>query len=233
MRGLWLFIIFTFLLAYSVSSQTIKYMGSLCQGGTLTLSVDGAPAGATYQWTKDGTNISFATQPTYTLNTPGTYVVTITTSGVPNQLTPVEITTKPNSVASFTFSPSGQCPSTPVQFTNTSTGASTYSWSFGDPNSGSSNSSTEVNPVHRFIGTAGNGTQIISVKLTAASSDGCSNTLTSNISMKQSPGTGLNGSFPKTYNGTQFFTQCNAATPNFSFTNNSSTRSTNNSYEIQ
>lgn len=54
--------------------------------------------------------------------------------------------------ASFTVSPTGvPVMGTPINFTDTSTGAPTaWSWNFGDPASGTSNTSTTQNPSHTF-----------------------------------------------------------------------------------
>jgi plastocyanin len=55
-------------------------------------------------------------------------------------------------VAGFNFSPSGPVMGSTVTFTDTSTNAPTsWSWNFGDPASGSSNTSTEQNPTHAFL----------------------------------------------------------------------------------
>jgi PKD repeat protein len=54
-------------------------------------------------------------------------------------------------LANFTFSPSGPVMGGQVHFTDSSTGAPTsWSWNFGDPASGTNNTSTQQNPVHTF-----------------------------------------------------------------------------------
>jgi PKD repeat protein len=54
-------------------------------------------------------------------------------------------------VASFNFSPSGPVMGSTVTFTDTSTGSPTsWAWNFGDPASGSSNTSTQQHPTHVF-----------------------------------------------------------------------------------
>jgi PKD repeat protein len=55
----------------------------------------------------------------------------------------------PAPVASFTYA-NGTSNYGAVNFTSTSTNASTYSWNFGDPMSGSNNTSTLQNPTHIF-----------------------------------------------------------------------------------
>ncbi len=74
--------------------------------------------------------------------------------------------------ASFTFAPAAPVAGAPVQFTDGSTGGATvWTWSFGDPTSGSSNASTARNPSHTF---ASPGTYTIT--LAAASPTGTGTT---------------------------------------------------------
>jgi PKD repeat protein len=69
--------------------------------------------------------------------------------------------------ASFTFAPPGTpVMGTTVTFTDTSTGTPTsWSWNFGDPASGTSNTSTVQNPTHVF---ASAGTYTVSLQATNA-----------------------------------------------------------------
>jgi hypothetical protein len=53
-------------------------------------------------------------------------------------------------VANFTFLTNEDCMGNNFAFTNTSTGAASYSWNFGDPSSGTSNTSTQTNPSHQY-----------------------------------------------------------------------------------
>lgn len=78
-----------------------------------------------------------------------------------------------NPVAAFipsTGNPSSTAES--VMFLNTSSGADTYKWTFGD-----GSSSTEINPVHYFTG----GNTNFNIQLIAISEDGCSDTISENI----------------------------------------------------
>ncbi len=140
--------------------------------------------------------------------------------------------TSPVPVAGFTFV-SGDCPSTAVRFTNTSSGDSlTYLWNFGDATS-SNNTSTAVNPVHTFVGTFGAGTQTFAVKLTVTDTAGATAQFLANITMKQSPDARLTGTGSRTFNGSRYFAQCATGNVTFDFTNSSSTVSTNTNYQIQ
>lgn len=91
---------------------------------------------------------------------PGAYTFSITAvSNCPTptvaQITPIQIFTGPT--AQFT-NPQSYCVNTPVPFTNTSipgynqgcNANTTYSWNFGDPASGASNTSTTANPTHSY-----------------------------------------------------------------------------------
>jgi PKD repeat protein len=81
-------------------------------------------------------------------------------------------------VASFTFTPSAPVMGTTVTFTDTSTGSPTsWAWNFGDPASGSSNTSTLQNPTHVF---AAAGTYTVTETATNA---GGSNTATKSVTV--------------------------------------------------
>ncbi|MCB9182754.1 MAG: hypothetical protein H6591_02465 [Flavobacteriales bacterium] len=66
----------------STPAATITANGStsLCTGGSVTLSV-GSCTGCTYQWKRNGTNVSGATSTSYAASTAGSYTVTVTNSG--------------------------------------------------------------------------------------------------------------------------------------------------------
>lgn len=163
-----------------------------------------------------------------------TYEVTATFQDGCSASDTIEIIVHPYPVADFSFAPADECSSTPVSFTNTSSGIGlSYSWNFGDPNSGAANTSTSTNPVHRFVGTPGTGTQSFTVTLIVTSSTGCKDTITQQVTTKQTPGMKLGGTGETTYNGLNYFTTCStSATANFDFTNQSSTESSNVSYTL-
>lgn len=172
---------------------------------------------------------------TPTINTSVAQTYTLVLNGNSGQcLDTVKVTVNPLPAASFTFSPNNQCASTPVTFTNTSSGVGlTYFWDFNDPNSGANNTSNVTHPVHHFVGTTGIGTQNFIVTLIATSSSGCKDTVTSVVTIKQSPGTELGGTGQTTYNGLSYFKSCStSSSANFTFTNQSSTAGTNVSYTI-
>ena len=110
----------------------------------------------------------------YTFGSAGLYDVTLTTissTGCANTLTYTDyIDVEGIPVASFTVSDGVVSTlDTEVDFTNTSTGADNYQWTFGDGTIGS----TDVDPSHIFPDIETNG---YSVELIAYSQNGCSDT---------------------------------------------------------
>lgn len=201
---------------------------TFCQGGSVVLTADTGP---NYQWKKDGTDIPSANSQTYTVTSGGNYTVVVNGSPYPASVL-VNVLQPPS--ASFSFTPSDQCGTVPVNFTNSSTGSNlSYTWDFNDPNAGSNNSSNATNPSHAFMGVPGNSVQSFTVKLTATNGY-CPNSIaTQSVSIKQRPGTQLNGPGATTYNGAPYFTKCvTAASADLGFTNTSSTSATNTSYRI-
>ncbi len=146
--------------ASSSPAPTITITGntSLCQGGTVTLTSSTAN---TYLWSPGG-----QTTQSITTGNAGTYNVTVTNSNACNGSgvsSNVIVTVNPLPVASFTTS--GIIPT--VNFLNTSTGANTYSWDFGD-----FSTSSQASPTHTYSGN-GNYTAC----LVAITSFGCMDTL--------------------------------------------------------
>ncbi len=92
------------------------------------------------------------------------------------------VTILPRPVASFTGNLNPGCSPLPVTFTNTTIGATTYSWSFGD-----NTSSTVLNPSHTYT----NNTFLLmtnTITLVATNSVGCTDTVKHTIQI-----------FPKTF----------------------------------
>jgi gliding motility-associated-like protein len=211
---------------------------TFCQGNSVLLTANFAPAGSSFQWQQstDGgttwTNVG-ANSSTYIASATGLFNVIVTTAGVPTTYPYVSITVNPNPVAGFTFSPNNQCGSTPITFTNTSTGTGlSYLWNFGDPNSGVDSISTLTDPVHHFIGSSANGTQTFTVKLTVTNSNGCTNIYSTTVTTV-SPGTVLSGPTTSTYNGLTFFTQCSSLTTgSLTFFNTSTNIASNTNFTI-
>jgi PKD repeat protein len=117
-------------------------------------------------------NTSTLQNPMHVFANPGVYPVSLTAknaggTGIRNHAVTVAISPP---VANFTFTPVTPSVNETVQFTDTSTGAPTgWSWTFGDPGAGASNTSSSPNPSHVFA-TAG----VYTVKLVASNSGGSS-----------------------------------------------------------
>ncbi|CAN5819455.1 hypothetical protein BH11BAC3_BH11BAC3_15300 [soil metagenome] len=203
---------------------------SICTGQTAVLNASGAN---TYSWSPS-TGLNTTSGPAVNASPPSTTVYTVTgkslSTGCANTAT-ATVTVNAYPAANFTFSPSGQCSNVPVTFTNTSTGGGTYSWDFGDINSGTNNASTSANPIHTFIGTPGNGAQNFNIVLTA-SVGACVNTKSLNLSTTQIPDGTLGGNGKVVYNGEIYFKTCGTTSGDFTFTNQSTTASSNKSYQI-
>ena len=135
--------------AFSISGNVAN---PLCQGQSATLSVNSV-AGHTYQWRKDGVDISGQTANTITVNQEGTYTVNVTYTGCSKETAgyPIVILTKP--VAKFTASSISACIGSLLSFTNTSTADSrattSSSWDFGD---GQTASSTDATHTYNSVG---------------------------------------------------------------------------------
>jgi gliding motility-associated-like protein len=167
-------------------NQTICLGQSVTLGGNPT-AVNSNP-GVAYDWDN---NIADIANPVVTPNQTTTYEVELdgggNCDGQTDQIT-ITVINPPN--ANFSISPQNQCATTPVSFTNTTTGCNncTYSWNFGDPASGSNNTSTATNPTHVFQA-FGNGTQTFAVTLTVTGPgpNFCQDTQTTNVTVNQVP----------------------------------------------
>lgn len=122
-------------------------------------------------WDFGDGNSSTAMSPTHAYSLSGTYTVKLTVTDA-NGCTDVMIATGlmivANPVAAFTMSDSvSVCPPLFVSFTNTSTGASTYNWTFGD-----AGSSVSPSPSNMYIASG-----LYIVQLIATSIYGCKDTV--------------------------------------------------------
>jgi hypothetical protein len=111
---------------YGTFSAEIKYVSqnftevitpspTVCVGGTVTLNASSASSTLTYQWRRNGTNISGATSASYTTGTTGDYSVAASGGGgscyyVSNPLT-ITNGVPPAPVLSWNPAPSGYCQS--------------------------------------------------------------------------------------------------------------------------
>lgn len=140
-----------------------------CKQKTVFFKNTSAPTPSKVLWNFGDGTTSTAISPTKTYTSSGTFSVQlITYSGDCRDTIVKEIMILDNAVAGFTADKLGACV-TPfeVNFSNTSTNASTYLWDFGD-----GNMSNEENPSHTYT-TAGKFT----VKLIVKNANGCMDTL--------------------------------------------------------
>ena len=229
--------IFSFLsllvISFVVHGQNLQPAGSasFCVGKTVLLSVVGGNS-SSFQWQLNGSNTG-ANTVSYAAGIAGVYRVILNGGGkAGDTLGPVTVTAAPLPVANFSFSPANQCSNIPVTFSNTSTGGATYSWNFGDPNSGTSNTSTAISSSHTFTGAPGNGLQNFTVTQTVTTAAGCITTKTLNVSTTQLPDGTLGGTNKASYNGLIYFKTCGNVSGDFTFSNQSSTSGTNTNYQI-
>lgn len=223
----------------ALAPPVINGPNSVCAGQTAQLSVTYTGTG-TIKWYSTIGGPVLHTGTTYT--TPALtaaasyYAELIEGANAPEMSDPKQISINSLPIANFTFSPSGQCASQAITFTNTSTGSNlSYQWDFGD-----STTSTDQNPTHTFIA-PGVGNQTFTVILTATNTvTNCIDVKSHQITVKKSPDsalnlTGANGA--TTYDSVQeIFLNCDAtsSSPQFTFVavNNSSTTASNTSYTI-
>lgn len=133
--------------------------------------------GVTYNWNFGDGGTSTSTNPSHNYSTPGTYTVTLTAAiGTCNDADSIVnyITISPVPVAGF--SAANVCLGDPVSFTNSSTGATSYSWNFGD-----ATTSSASNPTHTYA-TAN------TFPVTLIASNGtCTDTIIQNVTVNNAP----------------------------------------------
>ena len=148
------------------TADTIGCVGSpihFHDGSTLSTSGSGS-----YRWNFGNGDTSSSQNPTYNYSATGTYPITLkvtNSAGCFSFLQKINyVTIYGNPTASFTADSTIICgPSGVTNFTNTSTGAATYTWYFGD-----TYTSTATNPHHTYSGYGS-----YNVKLVAKSTAGC------------------------------------------------------------
>ncbi len=149
-----------------------------------------APAGfviVSHSWDFNTGDTSNLTSPNYLFTNPGTYSVELTVTsdaGCYNTLTS-DVIIHDNPIASFTNSL--PCSDQSLQFTNTSTLDSLSNiaesfWNFGDPGSGTADTSSLNNTVHTYTLL-----QNYTITLITTTNFGCSDTTTKTINVKKSP----------------------------------------------
>ncbi|MFN8244894.1 MAG: PKD domain-containing protein [Ferruginibacter sp.] len=210
---------------------------SVCNGSSTTLTASGITTG-TYNWINPASG-SGATAVVTPSGASTTYSVAGVVNGC-NDTATVTVSVKPKPNAAFNYSPSSGCPRRrrKIQFNNTSSpngsGALSYQWNFGDPNSGSNNTSTSQNPDHSFVGSGFGTSGTFTVTMIATAANGCSDTAQQIISIGTFPDATLSSSASvTTFNGEPFFSICTSdPSSSIDFFNTSTTTATNTNYQI-
>lgn len=181
--------------AVTVSLKPLAAFATTPDSGCSPLPVNftNQSAGAdTYMWAFGDGATSTLTSPSHTYSNTGNAnqvfnasLIVQTNAGCRDTaVLPVKVF--PNPVAAFTSNANPSCAPMPVTFTNTSAGAVSYQWDFGD-NSGSTN----TNPFHLYQ----NQTLFIqnyTVSLVATSVNGCTDTVTTQVTTYPEPQFGFN-----------------------------------------
>jgi len=163
----------------------------ICAGQTVTFTDQSNPLPASYSWYFGDGGVASVANPAYIYSTPGTYTVSekVTDGGVcSDSIAKVSfITVFPQPKAFFRYNVQAAC-SAPivVAFTDSSTGASTWAWDFGD-----AITSALQNPTHSYA-VAGSYT----VKLVVTNANGCTDTYQTSIA-NVSPATADFSAFPQ------------------------------------
>ncbi len=140
-------------------TASISGLTSVCSSAHDTLT---ASAGFTvYHWSNASTSQNIV------VNTGGTYTVTVTNAAGCTGTASTTITINAGAHATFTVDSLSGCAPLTCHFTNTSIGASSYLWNFGD--GGTSNSTS---PAHTYAASG-----VDTVRLIAYGASGCNDTL--------------------------------------------------------
>lgn len=107
---------------------------------------------ANYEWTfGDGSPTNNQAAPCHLYSTPGTYPIQLVVSNAFGSDTMrANIIVYPEPVANFFISAPTIKNGIDLQFQDASQGANSWNWNFGDPNSGTNNTSTIQTPTHNF-----------------------------------------------------------------------------------
>ncbi|MGN6510343.1 MAG: PKD domain-containing protein, partial [Chitinophaga sp.] len=143
--------------------------GNACAGTNVMLRNTTTPAATYSQWVFPDGSTSSATNASFFFALPGTYDITLTSGPMGCQETITKsITVHAPPRADFTASPQQGC-AVPfnTQFTSQSTGADSYTWTFGDGQTGS-----EASPAHAYQNFGA-----YDVRLLVTSAQGCTDEL--------------------------------------------------------
>ncbi|MEZ5017655.1 MAG: PKD domain-containing protein [Flavipsychrobacter sp.] len=166
----------------TLNASFTKSTSTPCTGQNVTFTNTTTPGAGNSTWFfGDGTSAN-STNAVHRYNTAGTYTVTLIESfSNCSDTTTQTVTVLQSPTAQFTTVDTVGCGTAfSVSFTNSSTNANTYSWTFGD-----GSSSTATNPTHTYTALG-----VYDVRLVATSSNGCSRAIRKNDLVKNLKPTG-------------------------------------------
>src|SRR5206468_3144743 len=132
---------------------------------------------ASYVWNFGDGSTSTDANPTHTYAGIGTYTVKLVAMTSPGCTDSVSHDVKVNTKPTPAFSGTDACLGFANSFTNTSSGAASYMWNFGD-----GSTSTATNPTHTYGGTG-----TYTVKLIAMTSSGCTDSVSHDVKVNTHP----------------------------------------------
>ncbi|MBS1627888.1 MAG: gliding motility-associated C-terminal domain-containing protein [Bacteroidetes bacterium] len=179
----------------SVSAASLKPSYITCNGFTMSFQNESTSSNIiSYAWdfgeTSYTTDTSTNSTPTYTYHDTGVYVMKlkVTATGGCQDSTTATVRVFPGFTPDFSIT--GNCYLNPYLFkdlTYTKYGVvNNWSWSFGDPTSGTLDTTSIQNPSHLYA-TSGNKT----ITLTVANSKGCVDVITKPLSVNDKPSLSL------------------------------------------
>lgn len=150
----------------------------------LTVTFPAVVGAVSYAWDFGDGSTGSGPQPTHTYvnTTTNDQLFTVTLQGANafgcTDTTTATVTVYPNPTAQFALSEPGGCHPFTADLVNQSTGADTYSWTYGD---GASSTTTQPAHAHTWNNFAGPGTLSYPVTLTATTTNGCTDTYTTTV----------------------------------------------------
>jgi PKD repeat protein len=128
----------------TVTTAAFTTSGSVC--GSPVSFVNTSNNGVTYYWSFGDNTSSTANSPTHVYTSPGTYqIMLIATSPCDADTSYGLVTINAGSVTAAFSSISNACVGNPIFFSNTSSGATSSTWNFGD-----ASGSSATSPVHTY-----------------------------------------------------------------------------------
>ncbi|MEA3495402.1 MAG: PKD domain-containing protein, partial [Bacteroidota bacterium] len=151
-----------------------------CLSGNSFSFINSSAVASNYNWSFGDGDSSTQISPNHTYVNPGMFNVKVFVTnsiGCADSLIKT-VTVYPQPTAGFSVNDNIQClGGNSFSFTNSSLGASTYNWIFGD-----GNFSTQTNPTYVYTNSG-----TFNVKMFAINSDGCSDSSTKNITLYPQP----------------------------------------------